>query len=438
MALTTNLVAYYKLDESSGNPADATGNGYTLTNINTATFSAGLINNGIDCGNDGTTRGASISNNLGTTANGAKSISFWVKMNSEPSSQFNYIVQLNHTTTSTSFSIDYDDSGGTKHIRLEKYCSGNSDDVQVTYNVTLGTSTWHHIVGTTDGTTLTLYLDGVSVNTGSDFTASGSGSYTDVFQIGNSNTSHFKVDEVGVWNRALSSTEVSQLYNSGAGLQYPFSNSWTQTLTETITDTDSLIKSTVRTISETITNTPTFLSIHTWTKTITDTIVHSDTFAYLKTKGATLTEIISHLDTIFRNSTRVLLETVTGTDTFAYLKAKFFEYDETITIVSTFIRQEIKVFIETVTNTITFVSLRSAFGTFTEIITDTDTFAGLSIRVREMTLEVVTITANIMTLLNGIVTNLWSKVSRGTDNDNDWNRSSISGNDTDWTKTPQN
>src|SRR6202035_2479657 len=30
------------------------------------------------------------------------------------------------------------------------------------------------------------------------------------------------IDEVSIWNRALTSTEVSDLYNSGGGLQYPF------------------------------------------------------------------------------------------------------------------------------------------------------------------------------------------------------------------------
>jgi hypothetical protein len=32
------------------------------------------------------------------------------------------------------------------------------------------------------------------------------------------------IDEIGVWSRALTSGEVTQLYNSGAGLQYPFTS----------------------------------------------------------------------------------------------------------------------------------------------------------------------------------------------------------------------
>jgi hypothetical protein len=31
-----------------------------------------------------------------------------------------------------------------------------------------------------------------------------------------------EIDEVGIWSRALTSGEISDLYNSGSGLSYPF------------------------------------------------------------------------------------------------------------------------------------------------------------------------------------------------------------------------
>ena len=43
--LTNNLTAYWKFDEFSGNASDATGNGYTLTNNNSVSFSTGKLNN---------------------------------------------------------------------------------------------------------------------------------------------------------------------------------------------------------------------------------------------------------------------------------------------------------------------------------------------------------------------------------------------------------
>ena len=46
------------------------------------------------------------------------------------------------------------------------------------------------------------------------------------FQFGAGSTNYLegKIDEVGVWNRALSADDVSLLYNSGYGRTYPFNN----------------------------------------------------------------------------------------------------------------------------------------------------------------------------------------------------------------------
>ena len=37
------------------------------------------------------------------------------------------------------------------------------------------------------------------------------------------------IDEVGIWARSLSDAEVTQLYNAGAGLTYPFTLPFTPT-----------------------------------------------------------------------------------------------------------------------------------------------------------------------------------------------------------------
>lgn len=49
MALTDNLVSYWKLDESSGNASDSVGSN-TLTNNGTAGYASGKINNAVDFG----------------------------------------------------------------------------------------------------------------------------------------------------------------------------------------------------------------------------------------------------------------------------------------------------------------------------------------------------------------------------------------------------
>jgi hypothetical protein len=40
------------------------------------------------------------------------------------------------------------------------------------------------------------------------------------------------IDEVGIWNRSLSSSEVSELYNGGSGASYPFPDVLTLNITQ--------------------------------------------------------------------------------------------------------------------------------------------------------------------------------------------------------------
>ena len=74
---------------------------------------------------------------------------------------------------------------------------------------------WHHIVGTADGSTLKLYVDGVL--RGSTAITVNPPSNNDPLTIGSffSSQRSFNgtIDEVRIWNRALSASEISNLYN---------------------------------------------------------------------------------------------------------------------------------------------------------------------------------------------------------------------------------
>ena len=92
---------------------------------------------------------------------------------------------------------------------------------------------WHHVASTYDGSTRKLYLDGVEV---SSVPTSGSTSPTfaglvlgaidlnttqppaeEIKAVAAANHSKIKLDEVRVYDSALSASEVSELYNFGKG-----------------------------------------------------------------------------------------------------------------------------------------------------------------------------------------------------------------------------
>jgi hypothetical protein len=226
MALSDNLVAYYKLDESSGDASDSSGNGYTLTNTNTVGYATALINNGADFGTANTNKVLTRASNLGIT-NGACSISIWVKLRTEIASGTYGFIQKSNATNHVAYIISYEYNGGTRRLAFNRQRQNTSNNY-VNYTTTLGTSNWNHLVLTYDGTTLTGYLNGVSVGTPLNTSGDGASGGDNTVDIGHANEqfstsySSMYADEVGIWSRALSASEVTSLYNSGAGLAYPF------------------------------------------------------------------------------------------------------------------------------------------------------------------------------------------------------------------------
>ena len=101
--------------------------------------------------------------------------------------------------------------------------NGNYHDVQSgddNFYVTAGGG-WYHILMTFDGTNLVLYVNGDEKSTISNSNYSTNNDNTN-FSIGRKDDNTFyyegKIDEVALWNTALSSDAATALFNSGSGL----------------------------------------------------------------------------------------------------------------------------------------------------------------------------------------------------------------------------
>jgi len=226
MALTDNLNAYYKLDGNSNDSVNS--NNGTDTDI---TYSAanGKIVQG--AGFNGTTSKIMVADNAAFDITGDFSMSCWIKVAAQQTFRF-----ISKNGTQGAYTVNYRDDRGARGYGLDVFVDESTNyskyDVLWSPAQVLTNGTWYHLVVTwhitgTNTNTATFYVNGSSIGTANGTNVDALNSNNQSFQIGTNDegTNSFlngAIDEVGLWSRALSSTEVTQLYNGGAGLQYPF------------------------------------------------------------------------------------------------------------------------------------------------------------------------------------------------------------------------
>jgi prepilin-type N-terminal cleavage/methylation domain-containing protein len=212
--LVSGLVAYWKLDESSGARYDSVG-ASDLTDNNTVGYVSGAVNNAADFQNDSERLSVGGNADLRLT-NAAWSLSFWFKADAVPvGGDSKYIISAGELSGSR-----YDVRIGSDNQRLQ-WVRHNATTPVLSADV-MYINTLYHAMYTYNGTILTLYLNGVYNNSAAytQHTASvgnfviGSGAAYPAREFDG------MIDEVGIWSRALAVGEVESLYNYGFGTHY--------------------------------------------------------------------------------------------------------------------------------------------------------------------------------------------------------------------------
>ena len=225
MSLTTNIVSYYKLDEASGDAADSVGSN-TATNTS-VTYAVGKINNGAVFNGSAF---YSIADATSFKPTGNFSISFWIKTNTTSVGQI--IQSYSQNSNVAGWTINIEATNGKIRMTTGKNTgtTQGTDWQQVLSTNAFNSNNWIHCVCSYDGTNINIYKNGV-LNNQVAWNINSAYAATNYIRIGarkyNAGAEDIdftgSLDEIGLWSRALSADEVSQLANSGRGNQYPFS-----------------------------------------------------------------------------------------------------------------------------------------------------------------------------------------------------------------------
>lgn len=212
---SSGLIHYWAMNEASGSRADSVGS-QTLDQASTPPSSTGKSGNCVAFSWNGSSYGRldTVDSGSNISIPSAFSIAFWLKIDVGGQRSLSAYGR----TVTDLFNV------GTAPV------SPYTTELIVSYNEEgqlFGTiaedSEWRHCVITGSGSTITVYLDG-SQNA-QDTMATLTFSDWDYFVIEADNQAAMSgtaayIDEVGIWNRALTSQEVTDLWNGGAGLFY--------------------------------------------------------------------------------------------------------------------------------------------------------------------------------------------------------------------------
>lgn len=208
-------LAYWKLEDVNDSK-----NSNNLTNNGTVTFSAAKFNNGANLGSSNSSKYLDIASSIDITT-GVCSFGGWFKGLTEIGSGTNMFLQHSHSTGGGNDDlmnvIQYDYNSGTRRLNFGRYTNAWE---QVFYTIALGTDDFYHLFYVYTGSKVRGYVNGVQVGeadaTSTTYTHnSGVG-----FRLGADKTSggvasqysSVIIDDVVLFNRALTATEVSQIY----------------------------------------------------------------------------------------------------------------------------------------------------------------------------------------------------------------------------------
>ncbi|RJP47639.1 MAG: hypothetical protein C4584_00160, partial [Armatimonadetes bacterium] len=222
--LSEGLIGYWKMDESSANSCtggvndscDSSGNGNDGAWNGNATSAAGKYGNGVtfDSAGDFISITNSSSLQLDNTQGDGISLSVWFKADSYPQADNPIISKMNTSPWNVNYQIDLLNDGTLKIVSWDGSQNNNIGNIS---GINLGQ--WYHLVFVMTSSKYYYYLDGFLSSSGNNpFNLYTSVHYN--MRIGQDmSTNHFDgtVDNLRVYNRALTPSEVEDLYNFAPG-----------------------------------------------------------------------------------------------------------------------------------------------------------------------------------------------------------------------------
>lgn len=210
-----SLTHYWALDEASGTRSDSKGSVNFDEDGGTISSATGIKNG---CADMTGVVGRRLLSSAWSTAS-AFSLALWIKPSQRTSAQPEVLFEKADPTAGGDWSWDLLLKGSTGGVSDPIVVLETIGDGSVDQTGAISSSSWHLIVLTSDGGLVTVYVDGNVAFGPSSWTINApGGSGTSAINDGSVPLS--LVDEVAIWNIALTSGNVTTLWSGGSGVFY--------------------------------------------------------------------------------------------------------------------------------------------------------------------------------------------------------------------------
>ncbi len=228
ISASNDAIAWWKLDETEGKTvADSSGNGNTGETVNKPTWTTGQVDGALEFDGKDDFVAVQDSDFLDITDN--FSFSLWSQATDLDWKKNGLLSRLKEKGgTESSYGVMWNFDAGKVQFYISSGEIGYPSDET---DISISDTDWHHIVYTYDGTTFSGYLDGREAIIPKELSFSLPVS-DNILMLGSFDYLAFYakviLDDVRVYNRALSAEEVKAIYNGTEGSKSitPVAGSW--------------------------------------------------------------------------------------------------------------------------------------------------------------------------------------------------------------------
>ena len=224
----SGLTGWWKLDEMSGTvAADSSGNGDDGSLVGGATWVAAKVDNGISL--DGAGQYVAVADSPRLRLSGSWTVTTWLQMSALPATGAMYtVLAKTDASGNETYSLRVDNNYGQFGVTapgsfVVQFAGATGGDVYaLTTPAAIETGRWYWLVGSwdTSSSSLALYLDGEPAASVTNATTTPTTAGGQDFLIGD-NAGHLGqdfhgiLDEVRIYDRALTAAEIASLYAAG-------------------------------------------------------------------------------------------------------------------------------------------------------------------------------------------------------------------------------